>query len=288
MDAEDAYIDGTKPVCDDAPQVMKGSQPTDGGNLSKWSDARRAEVIAQYPVAKSLFHRITGSEESINGVVRWCLWLKNASPAVIRAVPPVMDAVARVREMRLASSKAATRKWADKPTLFTEDRHPESGNYLLIPRHSSENRKYIPMSFLPAEVITNDSALIIPNATLYNFGVITSLVHMAWTRTTCGRIKSDYRYSAKVVYNSFVWPTVTDEMRERISATAQGILDARAAHPDCTLADLYDPLAMPPDLRASQEANDRAVLAAYGLAPDTPEPEIVAHLFKLYAAKTAK
>ena len=288
MDAEDAYIDCSEPVCDDAPQMIYGSKPADGGNLSNWSDARRGEVVAKYPIAESLFHRITGSEESINGVMRWCLWLKHVSPAAMRAVPPVMDAVARVREMRLASTKAATRKWAQSPTLFVEDRQPESGNYLLVPRHSSEKREYIPMSFLPADVITNDSAQFIPNITPYHFGVITSLPHMAWVRVTCGRIKSDYRYSIKLCYNSFVWPTVTDEMRERISATAQGILDARAAHPDCTLADLYDPLAMPPDLRAAHEANDRAVLAAYGLAPDTPEPEIVAHLFKLYAAKTAK
>ena len=142
------------------------------------------------------------------------------------------------------------------------------------------------MSFLPADVITNDSAQFIPNITPYHFGVITSLPHMAWVRATCGRIKSDYRYSIKLCYNSFVWPTVTDEMREKISATAQGILDARAAHPDCTLADLYDPLTMPPDLRTAHGANDRAVLSAYGLAPDTPEPEIVAHLFKLYNEKT--
>ena len=283
MDAEDAYIDCSEPVCDDAPQMIYGSKPADGGNLSNWSDARRGEVVAKYPIAESLFHRITGSEESINGVMRWCLWLKHVSPAAMRAVPPVMDAVARVREMRLASTKAATRKWAQSPTLFVEDRQPESGNYLLVPRHSSEKREYIPMSFLPADVITNDSAQFIPNITPYHFGVITSLPHMAWVRATCGRIKSDYRYSIKLCYNSFVWPTVTDEMRETISATAQGILDARAAHPDCTLADLYDPLAMPPDLRAAHEANDRAVLAAYGLAPDTPEPEIVAHLFKLYA-----
>ena len=286
MDAEDAYIDCLKPVCDDAPQMIYGSKPADGGNLSNWSDARRGEVVAKYPIAESLFHRITGSEESINGVMRWCLWLKHASPAAMRAVPPVMDAVARVREMRLASTKAATRKWAQSPTLFVEDRQPESGNYLLVPRHSSEKREYIPMSFLPADVITNDSAQFIPNITPYHFGVITSLPHMAWVRATCGRIKSDYRYSIKLCYNSFVWPTVTDEMREKISATAQGILDARAAHPDCTLADLYDPLTMPPDLRTAHGANDRAVLSAYGLAPDTPEPEIVAHLFKLYNEKT--
>ena len=141
------------------------------------------------------------------------------------------------------------------------------------------------MGFLSHEVIVNNLALFVPNATPYHFGVLTSSVHMAWTRATCGRLKSDYRYSAKLCYNSFVWPTATDEMRGKISATAQGILDARAAHPDCMLADLYDPLTMPPDLRAAHEANDRAVLAAYGLAPDTPEPEIVAHLFKLYAKR---
>ena len=140
---------------------------------------------------------------------------------------------------------------------------------------------------LPPEVLPGDMLFVMENATLDDFGIITSRVHMAWTRVTCGRLESRYRYSAKLCYNSFVWPTVTDEMREKISVTAQGILDARAAHPDCTLADLYDPLAMPADLRAAHETNDRAVLAAYGLSPDTPEHEIVAHLFKLYAEKTA-
>ena len=286
MDAPDAYIDCPAPICAGVEKMTKGSQPTDGGNLSDWSEERRQEVIARYPAAETLFRLITGSDEYINDVRRWCLWLKDASPAVIRAVPPVMEAVERTRQMRLASKKPSTRNWAKKPTLFTKGCQPENGHYIIVPSVSSEKREYIPIGFLGCEVIVNNLALFIPNATLYDFGVIISRVHMAWVRTTAGRLKSDYRYSAKLCYNSFVWPTVTDEMREKISATAQGILDARAAHPDCTLADLYDPLTMPPDLRAAHEANDRAVLAAYGLAPDTPEPEIVAHLFKLYADKT--
>ena len=199
-----------------------------------------------------------------------------------------MEAVERTRQMRLASKKPSTREWAKKPTLFTKGCQPESGHYIIVPSVSSERREYIPMCFLGCEVIVNNLALFIPNATLYDFAILISIVHMAWVRTTAGRLKSDYRYSAKLCYNSFVWPTVTDATREKITATAQAILDARARYPESSLADLYDPLTMPPDLRAAHEANDRAVLAAYGLAPDTPEPEIVAHLFKLYADKVKK
>ena len=287
MDAPDAYIDCPVPICAGVEKMTKGSQPTDGGNLSDWSDERRQEVITRYPAAAPLFRRITGSDEYINNVTRWCLWLKDASPAAIRAVPPVMEAVERTRQMRLASKKPSTRNWAKKPTLFTKGCQPESGHYIIVPSVSSEKREYIPIGFLGSEVIVNNLALFIPNATLYDFGVLISRVHMAWVRTTAGRLKSDYRYSAKLCYNSFVWPTVTDAARKKITVTAQAILDARAAHPDSSLADLYDPLTMPADLRAAHEANDRAVLATYGLPPSTPEPEIVAHLFKLYAERTA-
>ena len=287
MDAPDAYIDCPEPVCAGVGKMAKGSQPTDGGNLSDWNDARRQEVIARYPAAALLFRLITGSDEYINSITRWCLWLKDASPAVIRSIPPVMEAVERTRQMRLASTKPSTRNWAKKPTLFTKGCQPESGHYIIVPSVSSEKREYIPLGFLGSEVIVNNLALFIPNATPYDFGVLISRVHMAWVRTTAGRLEMRYRYSVKLCYNSFVWPTVTDEMRERISVTAQAILDARAAHPECTLADLYDPLAMPADLRTAHEANDRAVLAAYGLAPDAPEPEIVAHLFRLYAKATS-
>ena len=290
--------------------LVFGSMPNDGGFLSNWSPERRAEVVARWPAAETLFRRLVGSDEAINDIERWCLWLKGVSPDAIRAVPPVMEAVAKVREHRLASSRAATRKLAATPTLFGEIRQPESGNYLLIPKVSSERREYIPMAFLPADVIASDLCLIVPGATLADFGVLTSRAHMAFTRATCGRLKSDYRYSAKIVYNNFPWPegvnvanvemlpmansnsqleignivTGNTSTLATISKTAQAILAARARYPKASLADLYDPLTMPADLRAAHEANDRAVLAAYGLAPDTPEMDIVAHLFKLYAA----
>ncbi len=285
MDADDAYIDCLKPVCDDVPQMSNGSKAVDGGNLFLTPEEKKT-LLKSYPAIAPFILRASGSDEYVNGIERWCLWLVDASPAQLRACPPVMERIRAVRDFRLSSSKEYTRRSAERPTLFQQIRQPEAP-FIIIPRVSSENRRYIPMGFLQPNVVPTDLAHFVPNATPYHFGVLTSLPHMAWTRATCGRLESRYRYSAKLCYNSFVWPTVTDEMREKISATAQGILDARAAHPDCTLADLYDPLTMPPDLRAAHEANDRAVLAAYGLAPDTPEPEIVAHLFKLYAEKTA-
>ena len=283
QDAPDAYIDCPKPVCDDVPQMSNGSKAVDGGNLFLKPEEKDA-LLKSYPAIVPFILLASGSDEYVNGIERWCLWLVDASPAQLRSCPPVMERIRAVREFRLSSSKEYTRRSAERPTLFQQIRQPDAP-FIIIPRVSSENRRYIPMGFLQPNVVPTDLAHFVPNATPYHFGVMTSLPHMAWTRVTCGRLKSDYRYSAKLCYNSFVWPTVTDEMREKISATAQGILDARAAHPDCTLADLYDPLTMPADLRAAHEANDRAVLAAYGLAPDTPEPEIVAHLFKLYADK---
>ena len=310
----DAWLESRSRTLFASLPLVFGSMPNDGGFLSDWSPERRAEVIARWPSAEALFRRLVGSHEAINDVERWCLWLKGVAPDAIRAVPPVMEAIAKVREHRLASNRAATRKLAATPTLFGEIRQPESGNYLLIPKVSSERREYIPMAFLPADVIASDLCLIVPGATLADFGVLTSSAHMAFTRATCGRLKSDYRYSAKIVYNNFPWPG-GDECKMKsvkckiggnesqddtatlhftpytlhsICAAAQMILDARARYPESSLADLYDPLTMPPDLRAAHEANDRAVLAAYGLAPDTPEMDIVAHLFKLYADKTAK
>ena len=322
MDAPDAWIESrAKPLCD-VPPLVFGSMPNDGGFLSDWSDEDKTALVKKYPAAEALFRPLLGSVEFINGKSRWCLWLKGASPAVIRSVPPVMEAVEKVREMRLASKREATRKLAATPTLFGEIRQPEEGNYLLLPKVSSERREYVPMGFFTSETICSDLVFLVPSATLYHFGVLTSSVHMAWMRAVAGRLKSDYRYSANIVYNNFPWPDnavgqgtkgtertegTRDKMtaHEReilaapslkslwslshaaiISQTAQAILDARAAHPDCSLADLYDPLTMPPDLRAAHEANDRAVLAAYGLKPDTPEPEIVAQLFGLYAKMT--
>ena len=290
MDAPDVYIDCPKPVCEGVEKMTKGSQPTDGGNLSDWSEERRQDVVSRYPAAASMFRRITGSDEYINNITRWCLWLKDVSPAAIRSVPPVMEAVERTRQMRLESKKPSTRNWAKKPTLFTKGCQPESGHYIIVPSVSSEKREYIPIGFLGSEVIVNNLALFIPNATLYDFGVLMSRVHMAWVRTTAGRLKSDYRYSAKLCYNSFVWPDLcaSAPLREKISEAAQAVLDARAAHPDATLADLYDPLTMPPDLVKAHTHLDALVDKAYGLSPSCTDSDRVAHLFKLYAEKKEK
>ncbi len=288
MDAPDAWIESrSKPICD-VPPLIFGSMPNDGGFLSDWSDEDKTALVKKYPAAEALFRPLLGSVEFINGKSRWCLWLKDASPAVIRSVPPVVEAVEKVREMRLASKREATRKLAATPTLFGEIRQPEEGNYLLVPSVSSERREYVPMGFMDANTVANNLVLIVPSATLYHFGVLTSSAHMAWMRAVAGRLEMRYRYSAAIVYNNFPWPDLCDSasLREKISQTAQAILDARAKYPDSSLADLYDPLTMPPDLRAAHAANDRAVLAAYGLKPDTPEPEIVAHLFGLYAKAT--
>ena len=290
MDAPDAWIEScSKPICD-VPPLVFGSMPNDGGFLSDWSDEDKTALVKKYPAAEALFRRFMGATEFINKRIRWCLWLKDASPAVMRAVPPVMEAVENVQKMRAESSRAGTRKLAGTPTLFGEIRQPDS-DYLIVPRHSSENRAYIPLGYFHSDTICGDSCMVLPSATLYHFGVLTSSVHMAWMRAVAGRLKSDYRYSANIVYNNFPWPdnpvNPVNPVKDKISQTAQSILDARAKYPDASLADLYDPLTMPPDLRAAHEANDRAVLAAYGLKPDTPESEIVAHLFKLYAEKTA-
>lgn len=194
-----------------------------------------------------------------------------------------MEAVEKCREARLGSRRAATRRLAEAPTLFGEIRQPEDGSYLLVPSVSSERRRYVPIAFFGADVIANNLALIVPHATRTHFGVLTSSVHMAWMRAVAGRLKSDYRYSAAVVYNNFPWPEAAGEP---VARAAQAILDARARHPEASLADLYDPLTMPEGLRAAHAANDRAVLAAYGFAADTPEHAIVAHLFSLYAERT--
>ncbi|MBP5791509.1 MAG: class I SAM-dependent DNA methyltransferase, partial [Kiritimatiellae bacterium] len=289
MDAPDAWIEScSKPICD-VPPLVFGSMPNDGGFLSDWSDEDKMALVKKYPAAEALFRRFMGATEFINKRIRWCLWLKDASPAAMRAVPPVMEAVENVQKMRAGSSRAGTRKLAETPTLFGEIRQPDS-DYLIVPRHSSENRTYIPLGYFHSDTICGDSCMVLPSATLYHFGVLTSSVHMAWMRAVAGRLKSDYRYSANIVYNNFPWPdnpvNPVNPVKDKISQTAQSILDARARYPESSLADLYDPLTMPPDLRAAHVANDRAVLAAYGLKPDTPEPEIVAHLLKLYAEMT--
>ena len=206
---------------------------------------------------------------------------------MIKKIVPVYEAILKVKEMRLASDRDATKKLAETPSLFGEIRQPET-DYLLIPRHSSENRRYIPLGYESPDTICGDANMLVAHASLYSFGVLQSNVHNAWMRTVCGRIKSDYRYSASVVYNNFPWPTPTEEQKAKIGKTAQAILDARALYPDSSLADLYDETVMPPELRQAHRANDLAVCQAYGFSKDVMklESRCVAELFKMYEKLT--
>ncbi|MDD6582615.1 MAG: methylase [Bacteroidales bacterium] len=285
LDAPTVFIEKRKtPLCS-VSKINKGSQPTDGGNLII-SAEEYEDFIAKEPAAKKFIHEFIGSEEFINGKKRYCLWLVSASPAEMRKMPLVVKRVEAVKEMRLASPKAATRNWAAYPYLFTENRQPESGNYLLIPRVSSEKRSYIPIGYVSSDVIASDAVQLVPNATLYEFGILTSSIHNAWMRVVCGRLKSDYRYSNDIVYNNFPWCSPSDEQRKKIEYTAQAILNVRAKFVDSTFADLYDSTFMPVELRRAHRANDEAVLAAYGWPKDLQESEIVERLFGLYEAMT--
>jgi len=285
MDGPDVFVESRRDAFCELP-LLFGSMPNDGGFLSDYDDAAKDAVVGKYPQARELFKRLTGSQESINSISRWCLWLKGVSPKVIRSIPPVLEAIEKVRALRLSSKRAATRKLADMPHLFGEIRQPESGKYLLIPSVSSERREYVPMSYYDASVIANNLALIVPNATLYHFGVLTSSVHMVWMRAVAGRLEMRYRYSAAIVYNNFPWPSANEAQRKRIEETAQAILDARAMYAESSLADLYDPLTMPPELRKAHQANDAAVLAAYGFDVKATESEIVSRLFERYESLT--
>ena len=284
IDAPDTWIDSrSKPLCD-VPDMIYGSKPTDGGFLFIKEDEYN-EIIANEPEVAKYIKRIYGSEEFINNKVRYCIWLVGVSPAEIRKSPFLMERVNSVREYRLQSPKAATRESANTAWLFQEVRYSEN-DYIVIPRVSSEKRRYIPIGFLTPDIMVNDAMQFIPNATLYHFGVLTSNVHMAWMRVVCGRLKSDYRYSKDIVYNNFPWCQPTEEQKARIEATAQAILEARAKYPDCSLADLYDEVTMPPELRRAHQDNDCAVMAAYGFSTKMTESECVAELFKLYQSLT--
>ena len=269
----------SKPLCN-VEEIRKGNQPTDGGNLIIEADAIE-EFISREPSAKPYIKELIGAREYINNTHRYCLWLVGVPPAELRKMPLIMERIAKVREMRLSSSDKGTQRLADTPMLFRETNNPKT--YIIIPSTSSENRKYIPMGFLDDKTIPTNSVLIIPDATLYHFGVLTSNVHMAWTRAVCGRLEMRYRYSKDIVYNNFPWPTPTDEQKAKIEKTAQAILDARALYPDCSLADLYDELTMPPELRKAHQENDRAVMQAYGFdIKTTTESSCVAELMKMY------
>lgn len=277
----------SNPICP-VTKMTTGNRPADGGHLIIEAE-EYADFIRHEPKAKKYIKRLTGAAEFINNKDRYCLWLVDVSPKELRTMPLVMNRIELCRQARLAGAPDR-QKLASTPTVFREQKNPES--YIIVPSTSSENRRYIPIGFLDGETIPTNSATIIEDATLYDFGILTSNVHMAWMRTVAGRLKSDYRYSAKIVYNNFPWPEVTDEQKEMISKTAQAILDARALYPDCSLADLYDELTMPVELRQAHQANDMLVMRAYGLQKIVDgkktwftESETVARLFEMYEEK---
>lgn len=282
VDADNVFIESRNvPICD-VPNLVFGSMPNDNGLLSDYSQEERDAIVKEYPEAETVFKKFMGATEFINNKIRWCMWLKGVSPNIIRKIPPISKAVQSVKEMREKSTREATKKLADTPTLFGEIRQP-STDYIIIPAHSSEKRKYIPIGFLSKDIICSNANLLMPDASLYHFGVLTSNIHNAWIHAVCGRLEMRYRYSVNIVYNNFPWPTPTDEQKAIIEQTAQGILDARALYPDCSLADLYDELTMPPELRKAHQANDRAVMQAYGFdVKTTTESTCVAELMKMY------
>ena len=285
IEADDVFIYSRTRAIGNVPQMTYGNKPVDGGALIiEKTDYQ--DFISKDPESVKYIKRLMGAKEQINGTPRYCLWLKGISPAEMRKMPLVMERVSRCRETRLASPDEGARKLADTPHLFRETYNPETA--IVIPCHSSENRRYIPMSFIDSSVIVTNAVLFIPDGDLYLFGLLNSEVHMAWMRMICGRLEMRFRYSKEVVYNNFPWPHPTDAQREKIIQTAQAILDARALYPDSSLADLYDELAMPVELRKAHRANDAAVLEAYGFPKDATESDIVARLFKMYQELTAK
>ncbi len=274
----------SNPICP-VTKMTTGNRPADGGHLIIEAE-EYDDFIRREPKAKKYIKRLTGAAEFINNKDRYCLWLVDVSPKELRSMPLVMERIELCRQARLAGAPDR-QKLADTPSVFRETKNPKQ--YMVVPRVSSENRRYIPIGFLDENTIPTDSATIIEDATLYDFGILTSNVHMAWMRTVAGRLKSDYRYSAKIVYNNFPWPEVTDAQKEIVSKTAQAILDARALYPESSLADLYDELTMPVELRKAHQANDKAVMEAYGMTKVVDgkktwltESETVARLFEMY------
>ena len=268
----------SKPLCN-VPEMTTGNRPADGGHLIIEADDYET-FIKNEPKAIKYIKKLTGAVEYINNKDRYCLWLINIEPAELRKMPEVMKRVELCRKDRL-NGAPDRQKLADTPTVFRETKNPKE--YIIVPRVSSENRRYIPLGFLNADVIPTDSATIIPEAGIYEFGILTSNVHMAWMRAVCGRLKSDYRYSKDIVYNNFPWCNPTPEQKSKIEQTAQGILDARKMFPKSSLADLYDPIAMPPQLRKAHQLNDKAVMEAYGFPiKNFTESDCVAELMKLY------
>ncbi len=281
LNADNVFIEKRMKPLYDIPEICLGGQPIDDGNFIL-TEEEKNELIKEEPQAAVFIRHYMMGKDFINRSPRYCLWLKNADPSLLRKCPKVVERVENVRQFRLKSTRDKTLKAANTPTLFGAP-YECLTDYVAIPKVSSSNRRYIPMDYLPQEVIPGDKLFVLSGGDIYHFGVLTSNVHMSWMRAVCGRLKSDYSYSNTIVYNNFPWPTPTAEQREKISQTAQGILDARALYPNATLADLYDELTMPPELRKVHQQNDKAVMQAYGFSiRDTTEETCVSALMKMY------
>lgn len=280
LDADNVFIEKRmKPLCDVQP-IALGGQAIDGGNFILTRD-ECAELLQKEPQAKPFIRHYMMGKDFIDRKPRYCIWLVGADPKLLKKCPMILERIQKVKEFRMNSNRTNTKKAAERPTLFASILELK-GKYIAIPKVSSQNRRYIPMDYLPDDIIPGDKLFTMPDASLYDFGVLTSNVHMAWTRAVCGRLKSDYSYSNTIVYNNFPWPTPTPAQKSRIESTAQSILDARALYPDSSLADLYDPLTMPPELRRAHTQNDIAVMKAYGFKTSMSESDCVGELMRMY------
>ena len=286
IEAEPIIVEKRSNAICAVPNLILGNMPKDGGGFVL-TEEEREEFLKENPLSAQWIKLYIGADEFINNKKRYCLWLVNANPADLRKCSKVMERVQKVQDFRFASKAESTRKFGETPTLFCQIAQPET-DFIIVPKTSSGKRRYVPLGFASKDIIVSDLVFIIPNATLFEFGVLSSNVHNAWLRVIGGRLKSDYRYSRDIVYNTFPWPNSTSSQKQQIEKTAQAILDARTLYPQSSLADLYDDLAMPPELRAAHQQNDRAVWEAYGKAWNIgKESECVAYLMQLYQTLTA-
>jgi hypothetical protein len=287
VDARDIFITKrNKPICK-VPEISRGNMANDDGNLVFFSIQEKNEFVKLEPKAEKYIMKYMGSDDFINNKERFCLWLKDISPTDLKSLPEILKRVYKVQIHRLKSTREATRKFAEYPNIFTEIRQP-STNFLIIPSVSSERRKYIPIGYKTPETIINTDVSFIPNISLFHFGILTSLMHMAWVKSVCGRLESRFRYSNTIVYNNYPWPEhPSDKQKEAIEKAAQKVLDARAEFPTSSLADLYDPLTMPPALVKAHNDLDKAVDLAYRPQAFTSEANRMVFLFELYEKYTA-
>lgn len=291
IESEIIFIENRKSPISNVPKMFRGSQPTDGGNLIL-TENEKEKLLMENPVAENFIRPYLMGADFIKRKPRYCIWLVDAKPNQLKKCPLILERVQKVKDFRLNSKKIATQRKAETPTLFDEIKESKI-DYIAIPKTSSEKRRYIPMDYLSSEIIAGDGIRMLPTESKYLFGILTSNVHMAWMRTVAGRMKSDYSYSNTIVYNNFPFPKATENQVEKIKETAQAILDARSLYPDSSLADLYDELTMPVELRRAHQENDKAVMKAYGFTKKVngnttwlTESETVAKLFDMYREMT--